>query len=99
MADFGEAGNREFAQYRDVLTTGVRSGKTKLEGQTEDKPVFWLDVTCGGEGYFAVMMWNGEGYPEPWDTGEGRYRTRAEAEKEARTWADEEGLSFGFRDA
>ena len=94
MADFGPEGNRDFAQYKDALTTGVRAGSKKLEGQTEEKPEFWIEVTSGMSGHFAVMLWNGEGFPEPWDTGEGRYRSSAEAAVEAKQWALEEQIEF-----
>lgn len=94
MADFGPEGNRHFAQYKDVLTTSVRAGTKKLEDQVVDKPEFWIEVTSGMSGYFAVMLWNGSGFPEPWDTGMGRYRTSAQAEVEARQWAAEEELEF-----
>lgn len=60
----------------------------------------WITVTEGGAGWFAVHMWinrediPGQAFPEPWDSGYGRYATREEAEVEARAWAADEGLPF-----
>lgn len=48
-----------------------------------NKPI-WIEVSQGMSGHFAVMMHtHEEGFPEPWDTGIGRYATRAEAVEEA----------------
>ena len=84
MADFGEEGNRAFARYKDVLTTGVRNGSKKLDDQTVDKPTFWIEVTSGMSGYFAVMLWNGGGFAEPWDTGMGRLPRTLRIARDAR---------------
>ncbi len=65
-----------------------------IEGQVKSPPKYWISVTSGMSGFFAVMLWDGMGYPEPWDTGFGRYRTSAEAEQEGRDWAEAEGLEF-----
>lgn len=92
MADFMD-GNRAFTAFKDKLTTDVQNGKM-LDGQTNPKPKFWIEVTCGGAGYFAVKLWDGDGFPEPWDSGEGRYRTSAEAAVEGRQWAAEEQIEF-----
>lgn len=57
----------------------------------------YITVTSGLSGYFAVMLaWNPDlgGFYEPWETGVGRYRTAGEAEKEARAWADDEGVEY-----
>lgn len=42
------------------------------------------------------LWWNPEygGFYEPWDTGLGAYHSEAEAEVEARRWAEEEELEF-----
>lgn len=57
-----------------------------------DHPPF-ISVTQGMSGHFAVLMWwNPEGFYEPWDTGFGRYSTREEAIREARSWAEAEEL-------
>jgi hypothetical protein len=46
-------------------------------------------------GWKAVMLWwNPNGFWEPWQTGCGAYETRAEAEEEARTWAEDESVEF-----
>ena len=47
-------------------------------------------------GYFAVLyMWNGEyGGFEPYQTGLGRYQTKAEAVVEAKAWAVVEELEY-----
>lgn len=57
----------------------------------------WITTTSGMSGYFAVEMWmNNEDatciFPEPYETGIGRYATKAEAENEARSWAAMEEL-------
>lgn len=93
MADFGPDGNRQFAQFKDVLTTAVRNGR-QLDGQINASPTFWIETTHGGAGWFAVMLWDGDGFTEPWDTGAGRYATEAEAATEARGWAAEESIEF-----
>ena len=59
----------------------------------------WIGVTEGMSGYFAVEMWlNNENpscvFPEPYDTGEGRYRTYDEAKDEALEWAVALNLPF-----
>ena len=94
MADFGPEGNRAFAAFRDVLTTNVQNGRVKLDGQTNDTPKFWISITQGGAGWFAVKLWDGDGFAEPWESGEGRYKTASDAEREARQWAAEENLEF-----
>jgi hypothetical protein len=57
----------------------------------------WIDITHGMSGYFAVQMWlNNEDmnnpFPEPYDTGFGRYRTPKEAYEEAKDWANDNDL-------
>jgi len=64
-----------------------------LEGQTAE-PKFWITTTQGMSGHFAVMMWNDGEMDEPWETGEGRYKTRKEAEAEARQWAEAERMEY-----
>lgn len=52
----------------------------------------WLDLTQGMSGHFAVEMWLNPdmgGFPEPWDSGIGRYETAKEAWEEAKIWAKE----------
>lgn len=58
----------------------------------------WLTVQLLGSGYAAVEMWmNGEEpdlgpFPEPWNTGFGRYRTKAEAVVEAKQWSESDEI-------
>ncbi len=61
----------------------------------------WVTVTRGASGWFAVLMWiNRTGeygnppFPEPWDTGEGRYVTRDAAVTEAMAWATAEKIPY-----
>ena len=59
----------------------------------EDFPV--ISVARGMAGWFAVLYWwNPEdgGFPEPYNTGLGRYATREEAVEEARAWAEDENV-------
>ena len=84
---------QEFAQCADKLTTDVRAGK-QLPDQANPAPKFWIGLSHGMSGHFATMFWNGGGFPEPWSSGQGRYRTSAEAEAEGRQWALEEKLEF-----
>ena len=61
--------------------------------QESDFPV--ISVTQGLSGYFAVMYWwNPEGFPEPYNTGFGRYATVEEAREEAKQWAKDEGIRY-----
>ena len=58
-----------------------------------------VTVGQGMSGWFAALMvWNKEGFYEPWNTGFGRYKTREEAVAEARDWAEAEGLELGADD-
>lgn len=60
-----------------------------------DFPV--ISVTQGMSGYFAVMYWwNPEmgGFPEPYETGFGRYPDRASAIVEAVQWAKDENIKL-----
>lgn len=46
-------------------------------------------------GWFAVnVWWNPDGFPEPWDTGDGRYALQADAIQEAKEWSEAYGLPF-----
>jgi hypothetical protein len=55
----------------------------------------WVQLTTGMSGHFAVEVWlNNEEpalgpFPEPYNTGIGRYRTPEEAAEEAVSWADD----------
>jgi hypothetical protein len=60
----------------------------------------YITTTSGMSGHFAVRLWwNTEmgGFWEPYSTGIGRYATREEAESEAKSWAEAEGLEFRSR--
>jgi hypothetical protein len=59
----------------------------------------FITTTEGMSGFFAVHYWLNEEedfgpFWEPYDTGIGRYSTRAEAEVEAIKWAKESGYEF-----
>lgn len=60
----------------------------------------FITTSQGMAGWFAVHLWWNDrekdigGFWEPWDTGMGRYATKAEAEDEGRRWAETEGLEF-----
>lgn len=56
-----------------------------------------VTITHGMRGFFAVLIhWNTDlgGFAEPWNSGIGSYRSSAEAEPEARGWAEAEGIPF-----
>jgi hypothetical protein len=59
-----------------------------------------LSVSRGMSGWFAVLIADfqheksGFWYTDVWQTGIGRYATREEAESEARSWAESEGLPY-----
>lgn len=57
----------------------------------------FVTITSGMRGYFAVLLcWNPEagGFYEPENRGIGSYGTAREAEPEARSWAEAEGVAF-----
>lgn len=58
----------------------------------------FITTTKGMSGYFAVMYhWSKTehgGFWEPYDTGMGRYATKAEAEAEAIAWSEMDQLDF-----
>lgn len=57
----------------------------------------YITVTQGMSGYFAVhIWWNPElgGFPEPYNTGFGRYKDRESAVAEAKQWAEEEEMEY-----
>lgn len=71
-----------------------KADRGELDGQTKAKPSYWIETMKGGAGWFACMVWDGMGYPEPWDTGVGRYATEAEAATEACNWAANERIEY-----
>lgn len=91
-----EVGKRmtTYSQFADVLRSKVRDGKSPIDGQEKATPRYWIEVTQGGAGWFAVLLWDGMGFPEPWETGFGRYATADEACVEASVWAAEEQVDF-----
>lgn len=62
----------------------------------------WIGVTRGMSGHFAVEYWmNGKDlapdiFPEPYQTGVGRYLSIEEAKSEALYWAEAEDLPYSF---
>lgn len=61
-----------------------------------EKPNF-ITVYKSIGGWKAVMLWwnpDMGGFWEPWETGLGGYETAAEAESEAKWWAEDEGLEY-----
>lgn len=61
----------------------------------------FITTTRGMSGWFAVHIWwnnTGEndlpGFWEPYQTGIGRYETEAEAIKEAKEWAELDGIAY-----
>lgn len=42
----------------------------------------------------VLLVWNDDGFYEPWQTGFGPYDTLAEAEQEAKIWAENEGCEY-----
>ena len=69
--------------YQRLLDTGL----------TPTPRQHWIGITGPAiSGYFAVEYWLNPdmgGFPEPWDTGVGRYSTAREAAEEAVMLADE----------
>lgn len=57
------------------------------------KANYWIETMKLGSGWAAVMLWDGDGYAEPYQTGVGRYEFEGEAIQEADGWAEAEGVS------
>lgn len=53
-----------------------------------------IQVTQGLAGWFAVMIVDTDGFPEPQCSGMGRYANQSDAIAEARQWAEAEELPF-----
>lgn len=53
---------------------------------------YYITITSGMRGWFAVMIDDNDGFPEPVQTGIGSYKTSEGAMREAREWAEAEGL-------
>ena len=61
------------------------------------EPKKWITIGEGAAGWFAVMIWVNPamgGFPEPYQTGVGRYPDRDSAIAEAEEWADSDGLEL-----
>lgn len=57
----------------------------------------FITVSNGLRGWFAVNMWwnpEHDGFYEPWNTGCGSYETREGAIKEAKAWAEADGIDL-----
>jgi len=54
----------------------------------------WITTTFGMRGYFAVMMTDRDGFPEPVLTGIGSYKTIDGAQEEAKSWAEAEEMEL-----
>ena len=56
----------------------------------------YITVQSGISGYFAVLMTYDKELDTyiPYQTGIGRYKERKQAEREARMWAEAEGVEF-----
>lgn len=53
-----------------------------------------ITVTQGMSGWFAVMITNYDGFPEPECAGMGRYAKQSDAIAEGEQWAEAEELPF-----
>jgi hypothetical protein len=54
----------------------------------------YVTTTKGMRGWFAVLIDDSEGFPEPVSTGIGSFDTKEEAEIEAKEWALAEEVKF-----
>lgn len=74
----------------------LSKGQNSFASPSDDKNPY---ITSAREmsGWFAVLMWwhsEKGGFWAPWRTGRGSYATQAEAEAEAREWAEAEEITF-----
>lgn len=58
------------------------------------KRQMYVTTTHGMRGFFAVLIDESDGFPEPVQTGIGSYKTSAAAAVEAQDWAKAEGLPY-----
>lgn len=83
---------------RDAFTTKMReqvdSGAMPVDEQVKEKPKFWSEAGKLGSGWAALLIWDGMGFPELWETGDARYGEPEPAIAEARSWAEAEGIEF-----
>ena len=54
----------------------------------------YVTTTSGMRGWFAVLIDDSDGFPEPVNTGIGSYDDREGAVVEAKTWAEAEGIPY-----
>lgn len=54
----------------------------------------YVTTTSGMRGFFAVLIDESEGFPEPVQSGIGSYKTVEGAQAEARDWALAEGIEY-----
>jgi hypothetical protein len=54
----------------------------------------YVTTTHGMRGYFAVLIDDSPGFPEPVNTGIGSYETPEGAKQEAKDWARAEELPY-----
>lgn len=71
-------------------------GREGMAQVTKHRP--YVTVTSGMRGWFAVLMtWNendGDGFYEPEQTGVGSYASSELASREAKSWAEDEGVEY-----
>jgi hypothetical protein len=60
----------------------------------EPSKYYYITVTRGMRGWFAVMIISEKGYDEPWVSSPCSYETREEAEEEAVAWAQAENIRY-----
>lgn len=60
----------------------------------KSKPKFYVAVMEGIRGWFACMMIEEDGFPEPWQSGILSFKTRAKAVTEGKIWAEAEGVEY-----
>lgn len=83
-----------YAAFSDQLATRIRAGEMPVDGQQKREPLFYVTTTQGMSGWFAVMVWDGMGFEECYETGEGRYGEPEPAQCEAREWAAAENIEY-----
>jgi hypothetical protein len=76
-----------------ALTTGRRTSMSE-EHKIRDEHEAYITVYKSVGGWKAVVMTWHDGDYSPWGTGISSYRTRKEAEAEARDWAASEGVAL-----
>ena len=56
--------------------------------------MLYITVIGGLRGYFAVLIDDSQGFPEPIQTSPISCKTMEEARDDARKWAEAEGISY-----